>query len=75
MKKFSPKRNVPILCKSKVASNEATKFDKRKMRYCKPEAGAEPGFRYRRGGRTLSVDKNYIVPTRDFDVGLKNYGI
>jgi hypothetical protein len=38
-------------------------------------SGAEPGFRYRGAGRTPSVDKNYIVPTRDLDVGLKNYGI
>jgi hypothetical protein len=38
-------------------------------------SGAEPGFRYRGGGRTLSVNKNYIVPTRDLDVGLKNYEI
>jgi hypothetical protein len=38
-------------------------------------SGAEPGFRYRGAGRTLNVDKNYIVPTGDFDVGLKNYRI
>jgi hypothetical protein len=37
--------------------------------------GAEPGFRYRGARRTLSVDKNYIVPTRDLDVSLKYNGI
>jgi hypothetical protein len=44
MKRFSPKRNVLILCKSKVASNEATKFIKRKMKQKRtgpPLPGAE----------------------------------
>jgi hypothetical protein len=38
-------------------------------------SGAEPGFRYRGAKHTLSVDKKYIVPTGDLDVGLKNCGI
>jgi hypothetical protein len=32
MKRFSPERNVLNFCKSKVASKETTKFEKRKTK-------------------------------------------